>query len=422
MRGNARRGPGGLSDQSRRPAHGGRAGRRDAWLRGCRAYTSTGRDRLGHHAARSGSRSEPPTARRSGSSAATSRRSSRCSRSRAGRARARPSPPTCGPSRWSPPPVRFARRSISCGPRWSGPACRSDAILESDAETVGLRPEAIRSLDVARFEACTDDPTCSARGGRQAVRRRPRRGPRPRLLRRRTRAAGRPLRGCPGARRSPTTRRRGRGRRTARRRAADRPRPAARGGPRGAHRRPRLSGSRSQVVRQYRRLCDVLASRTGRGAAARDGRDLPGRAGADDRPVARAGRCHRAAREHEPRRRPLDRLSSPAAGPRGTARDGRAHRTVGPEWSGRTTPRAAGGSGVRSGGRGGVGLAPWSVHGTYAAQNYRVKSVPCEAVLERCAAAPLKTAIGFGWASGRGRPRARGQHRRSAGTRPARLP
>jgi DNA-binding SARP family transcriptional activator len=37
-----------------------------------------------------------------------------------------------------------------------------DAILESDAETVGLRPEAIRSLDVARFEACTDDPTCSA--------------------------------------------------------------------------------------------------------------------------------------------------------------------------------------------------------------------------------------------------------------------
>jgi len=32
-----------------------------------------------------------------------------------------------------------------------------DAILESDAETVGLRPEAIRSLDIAMFEACTDD-------------------------------------------------------------------------------------------------------------------------------------------------------------------------------------------------------------------------------------------------------------------------
>ena len=37
-----------------------------------------------------------------------------------------------------------------------------DAILEADAETVGLRPEAIRSLDVARFEACTDDPGCPA--------------------------------------------------------------------------------------------------------------------------------------------------------------------------------------------------------------------------------------------------------------------
>ena len=32
-----------------------------------------------------------------------------------------------------------------------------DAILESDAETVGLRPDAIRNLDIAMFEACTDD-------------------------------------------------------------------------------------------------------------------------------------------------------------------------------------------------------------------------------------------------------------------------
>jgi DNA-binding SARP family transcriptional activator len=36
-----------------------------------------------------------------------------------------------------------------------------DAVLESDSETLGLRPEAIRSLDLARFEACTDDPTCA---------------------------------------------------------------------------------------------------------------------------------------------------------------------------------------------------------------------------------------------------------------------
>jgi DNA-binding SARP family transcriptional activator len=37
-----------------------------------------------------------------------------------------------------------------------------DAVLEADAETIGLRPEALRSLDVARFERCTDDPTCAA--------------------------------------------------------------------------------------------------------------------------------------------------------------------------------------------------------------------------------------------------------------------
>ena len=37
-----------------------------------------------------------------------------------------------------------------------------DAVLEADAETIGLRPEALRSLDLARFERCTDDPTCAA--------------------------------------------------------------------------------------------------------------------------------------------------------------------------------------------------------------------------------------------------------------------
>ncbi len=36
-----------------------------------------------------------------------------------------------------------------------------DAVLEADSETLGLRPEALRSLDVARFEACTDDPFCA---------------------------------------------------------------------------------------------------------------------------------------------------------------------------------------------------------------------------------------------------------------------
>jgi DNA-binding SARP family transcriptional activator len=37
-----------------------------------------------------------------------------------------------------------------------------DMVLESDAETLGLRPESIRSLDVARFEACLDDTSCEA--------------------------------------------------------------------------------------------------------------------------------------------------------------------------------------------------------------------------------------------------------------------
>jgi DNA-binding SARP family transcriptional activator len=37
-----------------------------------------------------------------------------------------------------------------------------ETVLESDAETLGLRPDAIRSLDVSRFEACLDDTACEA--------------------------------------------------------------------------------------------------------------------------------------------------------------------------------------------------------------------------------------------------------------------
>ena len=36
-----------------------------------------------------------------------------------------------------------------------------DAVLEADSETLGMRPEALRSLDLARFEGCTDDSTCA---------------------------------------------------------------------------------------------------------------------------------------------------------------------------------------------------------------------------------------------------------------------
>jgi len=37
-----------------------------------------------------------------------------------------------------------------------------ETILESDAETLGLRPEAVASLDVTLFEACTDRADCTA--------------------------------------------------------------------------------------------------------------------------------------------------------------------------------------------------------------------------------------------------------------------
>jgi DNA-binding SARP family transcriptional activator len=37
-----------------------------------------------------------------------------------------------------------------------------ESVLESDSETLGLRPEAVDTLDVASFEACTDDPRCHA--------------------------------------------------------------------------------------------------------------------------------------------------------------------------------------------------------------------------------------------------------------------
>lgn len=35
-----------------------------------------------------------------------------------------------------------------------------DTILEADAETLGMRPDAVASLDVADFEACMTDPAC----------------------------------------------------------------------------------------------------------------------------------------------------------------------------------------------------------------------------------------------------------------------
>jgi DNA-binding SARP family transcriptional activator len=37
-----------------------------------------------------------------------------------------------------------------------------DAVLEADGESIGIRPTAVQSLDVVTFERCTDDPTCGA--------------------------------------------------------------------------------------------------------------------------------------------------------------------------------------------------------------------------------------------------------------------
>ncbi len=37
-----------------------------------------------------------------------------------------------------------------------------DTMIESDAETLGMRPDAVHSLDTDRFDECTADPTCGA--------------------------------------------------------------------------------------------------------------------------------------------------------------------------------------------------------------------------------------------------------------------
>jgi len=37
-----------------------------------------------------------------------------------------------------------------------------EGVLAADIETLGLRPEAIHSLDIEAFETCTDDPACGA--------------------------------------------------------------------------------------------------------------------------------------------------------------------------------------------------------------------------------------------------------------------
>ena len=70
------------------------------------------------------------------------------------------------------------------------------AILEIEPDTLGIRPGATVDLDTTAFEAASTD-RLHARHGARALPRRPRRGPGPRLLRRRARTPGGPVRGCP---------------------------------------------------------------------------------------------------------------------------------------------------------------------------------------------------------------------------------
>ena len=138
-----------------------------------------------------------------------------------------------------------------------------DAVFDGDAETLGLRPEAVHSVDVVRFEACTDDPGCDP-GSAVAL-------------------YGGDLAECLGhdcfaaererlsdrfedALAALAVERLGAGDTEGARLAAERligRDPLREEGHEVLIAVYGLSGTRSQVVRQYRRLCDVLARELG---------------------------------------------------------------------------------------------------------------------------------------------------------------
>ena len=76
------------------------------------------------------------------------------------------------------------------------------------------------------------------------------------------------------------------------------------------------TGSRSQIVRQYRRLCGILRSELSVTPAARDRRHLSRRAGPGDRAIARAGRGARLRRATAVRRSIESSSRAPEARPR----------------------------------------------------------------------------------------------------------
>ena len=159
-------------------------------------------------------------------------------------------------------PVRCARPCGRSATALASAGRRPDAILEIDTETLGHAASSDRRPRHRRpSRPASDGPGCTPDERRRPLPRRPRRGPRA------TTASPPSANGSPTATRtrsrpSPSSGSGGRRprRRPPRRRAAARPRPAARGGARASSSRSTAStGIRSQVVRQYRRLCTVLA-------------------------------------------------------------------------------------------------------------------------------------------------------------------
>ena len=187
-----------------------------------------------------------------------------------------------------------------------------DTILESDAETLGMRAGAIVRLDTAEFEDCTDDPGCSAERavmlytgdlaeglGHEC------------FAAERERLADR----YEDALAVVATQRLATGDLDGARSAAERLitrdplREEAHGVLIAVH---GLTGSRSQVVRQYRRLQAHPRPRARRAAAARDRRDLsPGPRSHGD-PLARGRRATGAGDGAQPR----DRRGLTVPGPR----------------------------------------------------------------------------------------------------------
>jgi DNA-binding SARP family transcriptional activator len=136
-----------------------------------------------------------------------------------------------------------------------------DAVLEADGESIGIRPTAVQSLDVVTFERCTDGPDLWRRGGDPPIRRRtsPKASAHDCFAAERERLSDRfedALALAATTRLAGGERRGGRGWRPEQLILRDPLREEAHAVMIAIH---GLVGSRSQVVRQYRRVQEVLA-------------------------------------------------------------------------------------------------------------------------------------------------------------------